>query len=106
MGERTEAVAPGDICETLGALASLIRQRHLELPQGSYTTKLLSEPIDYLLKKLIEEACELTLAVKDEDHDHIRYEAADVTYHLLVLLERVGVSPEELAGELNARRQR
>ena len=44
------------------------------------------------------------MACKDDDHDHIRYEAADLVYHLLVTLERYGVSTEELAGELDARR--
>ena len=105
MGERTENVQPGNIGETLTALAALIRQRHQELPEDSYTTKLLTEPIDVLLKKLTEEATEVVLAVKDDDHDHIRYEAADLSYHLLVLLERTGISINEFAGELNARRR-
>lgn len=105
MGERTANVQPGDIGETLSALEALIAQRHQELPEGSYTTKLLADPLEYLLKKVNEEAFELALAVKDEDHDHSRYEAADLFYHLLVLLERVGISLAELAGELDARKQ-
>lgn len=52
---------------------------------------------------MTEEATEVALACKDNDHDHIRYEAADLVYHLLVTLERYGVSMEELAGELDAR---
>ena len=105
MGERTINVQPGDLGKTLSELTAVIEQRHYELPEGSYTTKLLTEPIDYVLKKLIEEATEIALAAKDDDHDHIRYEAADLLYHLLVILERVGVTPQELAGELNARRR-
>jgi len=105
MGERTSNVQPGDLGETLGALYSLIEERQRELPPGSYTTKLLTDHEDYLLKKVNEEAVELVLAVKDGDHDHIRYEAADLVYHLLVTLERSGVTLEELAGELNARRR-
>jgi len=104
MGERTENVQLGDIGETLDSLEALIAQRHRELPEGSYTVRLLTEPIDYLLKKLNEEALELALAIKDHDHDHSRYEAADLLYHLLVALERTGISLAELAGELNARR--
>ncbi|MCL2757103.1 MAG: phosphoribosyl-ATP diphosphatase [Coriobacteriia bacterium] len=103
MGERTADVQPGVIGETLDGLAALIRQRHEQLPEGSYTTRLLTEPVDYVLKKLNEEALELALAIKDDDHDHIRYEAADLTYHLLVALERAGIDLSELAGELNAR---
>jgi len=104
MGERTANVQPGDIGETLKSLEDLIAQRHRELPEGSYTTRLLTEPIDYLLKKLNEEALEFALALKDDDHDHSRYEAADLLYHMLVALERSGISLAELAGELNARR--
>jgi len=105
MGERTANVQPGDIGETLSSLEALIAQRHKELPEGSYTTKLLTEPIDYLLKKLNEEALEFTLAIKDDDHDHSRYEAADLLYHFLVALQRTGITLAEVAGELNARKR-
>jgi phosphoribosyl-ATP pyrophosphohydrolase len=64
---------------------------------------LLKGDYDYLLKKIGEESTELILAVKEDDHDHIRYEAADLLYHLLVVLERAGISQAELAGELDAR---
>ena len=43
------------------------------------------------------------MAAKDHDHDHVRYEAADLIYHLMVVLEAEGVNLNELAGELNAR---
>ncbi len=52
---------------------------------------------------MVEEACEVALACKDRDHDHIRYEAADLVYHLLVALAYHGVALDELAGELDAR---
>ena len=68
-----------------------------------YTARLLTGPEDKLLKKVAEEATEVVMACKDDDHDHIRYEAADLVYHLLVTLERYGVTIEELAGELDAR---
>ena len=55
------------------------------------------------MKKLAEESSEVIMACKDNDHDHIRYEAGDLVYHLLVTLERYGVTLDELAGELNAR---
>ena len=55
------------------------------------------------LKKLAEEASEIIMACKDDDHDHIRYEMGDLLYHLLVTAERYGISLPELAGELNAR---
>ena len=103
MGERTEHVQPGDIGVTLNGLAAVIHARREAPPEQSYTAKLLQGKEDSLLKKLAEESSEVIMACKDRDHDHIRYEAADLVYHLLVTLERYGVSIEELAGELDAR---
>lgn len=104
MGERTENVVNGDLGETVAGLAAVIRSRVDASPEESYTARLLQGKEDSLLKKLTEEATEVVMACKDDDHDHIRYEAADLLYHLLVVLERYGVSTEELAGELDARR--
>ncbi|MDR3136510.1 MAG: phosphoribosyl-ATP diphosphatase [Coriobacteriales bacterium] len=103
MGDRTADVRPGEIATTLRRLTRTIHDRHDYQPQNSYTAKLLHGDLDYLLKKIGEESTELILAVKDNDHDHIRYEAADLLYHLLVVLERSGVSMADLAGELDAR---
>lgn len=103
MGERTANVVPGDIGVTMKGLAEVIHGRRGASPETSYTARLLTGPEDKLLKKVAEEATEVVMACKDEDHDHIRYEAADLVYHLLVTLERYGVTIEELAGELDAR---
>lgn len=103
MGERTANVTPGDIGVTMKGLAEVIHGRRAASPETSYTARLLTGPEDKLLKKVAEEATEVVMACKDEDHDHIRYEAADLIYHLLVTLERYGVTIEELAGELDAR---
>lgn len=103
MGVRTANVQPGNISETLEGLAATIHARRDVSPQESYTARLLTDVEDELLKKLAEEASEIIMACKDRDHDHIRYEAGDLVYHLLVTLERYGISLDELAGELNAR---
>lgn len=103
MGERTANVQAGDIGETISGLATTIHGRRDASPEQSYTARLLTGKEDSLLKKLTEEATEVVMAAKDRDHDHIRYEAADLVYHLLVTLERYGVTIDELAGELNAR---
>lgn len=104
MGERTASVKPGDIGSTISGLAEMIASRRDADPEESYTARLLQGPEDYALKKVTEEAVEVVLACKDDDHDHIRYEAADLVYHLMVVLERYGVGIDELAGELDARR--
>lgn len=103
MGVRTANVQPGNIGETLEGLAATIHAHRDVSPQESYTARLLTDVEDELLKKLAEEASEIIMACKDRDHDHIRYEAGDLVYHLLVTLERYGISLDELAGELNAR---
>ncbi|MDR2035124.1 MAG: phosphoribosyl-ATP diphosphatase [Coriobacteriales bacterium] len=103
MGEVTANVLPGDLARTLQSLTRVIHERRNADPSESYTAKLLTGELDQLLKKIGEESTELVMAVKDDNHDHIRYEAADLMYHLLVVLERSGISPQELAGELDAR---
>ena len=103
MGERTANVQDGNIGETLNGLAAVIHARRDASSAQSYTARLLQGSEDTLLKKVTEEATEVALACKDNDHDHIRYEAADLVYHLLVTLERYGVTIDELAGELDAR---
>ena len=102
MGVRTANVQDGNIGETLAGLAEVIHGRRDASPQESYTARLLTDVEDELLKKLAEEASEVIMACKDNDHDHIRYEAGDLVYHLLVTLERYGITLDELAGELHA----
>ncbi|MDR0458920.1 MAG: phosphoribosyl-ATP diphosphatase [Coriobacteriales bacterium] len=103
MGERTANVQAADLAQTLEQLQTVIEGRWSADPESSYTARLLNGPVDYMIKKLAEEAVELGLAIKDDDHDHIRYEAADLIYHLLVALQKSQVSLPELAGELKAR---
>lgn len=105
MGVRTANVQNGNIGETLTGLAEVIHGRREASPEQSYTARLLQGEEDELLKKIAEEASEVIMACKDNDHDHIRYEAGDLLYHLLVTLERYGVTLPELAGELDARRK-
>ena len=103
MGERTAGVADGDMGQTLASLTATIHGRWDASPDESYTARLLRGKEDTCLGKVVEEACEVVMACKDADHDHIRYEMGDLLYHLLVVAERYGVSLGELAGELNAR---
>ncbi len=102
---------------TMEALASTIAMRR-NAGEESYTNRLLNGDLDKLLKKVCEESLEVSLAAKetqmleacdaaddaiDASVDHMRYEAADIVYHLLVVLERFGVSIDEFAAELNMR---
>jgi phosphoribosyl-ATP pyrophosphohydrolase/phosphoribosyl-AMP cyclohydrolase len=67
-------------------LQELITKRKLEMPEGSYTTKLFKAGINKVAQKVGEEAVELVIESKDQNDDLFLNEAADLTYHLLVLL--------------------
>ncbi|MFA9425898.1 phosphoribosyl-ATP diphosphatase [Natronorubrum sp. A-ect3] len=92
--------------ETLEELFAVIEDRKETLPEGSYTTSLFTHEKgeNAVLEKLGEETTELVLAAKDDDHDEIAYEAADIVYHLLVLLSMKEMDLEELEAELESRR--
>ncbi len=94
--------ALGDVLEELHGV---LQERRLEMPEGSYTAKLLGGPVDQLLKKIGEEATEVVMAVKDGSSERVRYEVADLLYHLLVVCVREGVTPDDLATELADRRR-
>lgn len=95
-----------DTADILDELFQVIEQRKAELPADSYTTSLFTHEKgqNAVLEKLGEETTELILAAKDEDTDELAHEAADIVYHLLVLLAMHDMSIEDLSGELANRR--
>ncbi|MFU8869539.1 phosphoribosyl-ATP diphosphatase [Natronococcus sp.] len=92
--------------DTLEALFAVIEDRKETLPEDSYTASLFTHEKgeNAVLEKLGEENTELVLAAKDDDHDEIAHEAADIVYHLLVLLSMKDMDLEDLEAELEARR--
>ena len=92
--------------EALEELFSVIEDRKETLPEGSYTASLLTHEKgeNAVLEKLGEETTELILAAKDDDAEELAHEAADIVYHLLVLLSMKGMDLEDLLEELEARR--
>ncbi|OEH92247.1 bifunctional phosphoribosyl-AMP cyclohydrolase/phosphoribosyl-ATP diphosphatase HisIE [Bacillus solimangrovi] len=72
--------------EILSSLEALIAKRELERPEGVYTTYLFNEGVDKILKKVGEEAAEVIIASKNRDKDELKWETADLLYHVLVLL--------------------
>lgn len=73
-------------------------------PDSSYVAKLYAKGPDAFLKKIGEEATELVMAAKDENHQSIINETADLWFHSLVALTYYGVDPSEVFAEL-AKRQ-
>lgn len=90
--------------DVLDELFSVIEERRGASPEDSYTARLLTGNEDSLLKKIAEEAGEVIMAAKDADREHLRYEAGDLLYHLMVVLARYGLTPSDLAEELASRR--
>ncbi len=90
--------------DVLDELFGVIDERRTADPEQSYTARLLTGNEDGLLKKIAEESGEVIMAAKDADREHLRYEAGDLMYHLLVVLARYGLTPSDLAEELASRR--
>jgi phosphoribosyl-ATP pyrophosphohydrolase/phosphoribosyl-AMP cyclohydrolase len=75
----------------LTRLAATISRRAADRPQGSYTAKLLDRGLTKVSQKVGEEAVEVVVAANAEDDERLASEAADLLYHLLVLLHARGV---------------
>ena len=85
------------------SLSALIQGRHQALPEGSYTTKLFLKGPKAIGKKVVEEAGEAVIEAVDGNRDRFIYEASDLVYHLLVLMESMDVSLSDLEKELSFR---
>ena len=85
------------------SLARLIHGRHEQMPEGSYTTKLFIKGPKAISKKVGEEATEAVIEAVDGNRDRFVYEASDLAYHLLVLMEAMGCTVEDIERELALR---
>lgn len=88
-------------------LARVIRDRaEAADPGSSYTARLLAKGIDTVCKKVGEEATEVVIAAKGQEHEAVARESADLLYHLAVLWQAAGVDFGEVVAVLEARRPR
>ncbi len=94
---------PGVPYETLPALERTVEERARERPQGSYTVELLDDPAR-IGEKVMEEAEEVARAAREETDERVDEEAADVLYHLLVLVHSRGRSLADAERVLDGRR--
>ncbi|HDD66382.1 MAG TPA: phosphoribosyl-ATP diphosphatase [Nitrososphaeria archaeon] len=90
--------------EVLRELYEVVVDRRRNPVEGSYTCELFGEGLDKILKKIGEESAELIIAGGKLDRSGIVYEAADLLYHLIVLLVYAGVDLGEVMHELERRR--
>lgn len=87
----------------IDTLYHTILEKKNDDPSKSYTAKLLQGKQNSMLKKIVEESGEFTFAIKDNDAQEIIYEAADITYHVLVALASKNISPDRVKQELARR---
>ena len=87
----------------IAALEHLVAQRDGERPEGSYTTRLFEAGVKRIAQKVGEEGLETALAAVAGDREELTNEAADLLYHLIVLLRASGLSLEDVVKTLESR---
>jgi phosphoribosyl-AMP cyclohydrolase / phosphoribosyl-ATP pyrophosphohydrolase len=92
--------------QILQTLEQLIIEREKARPEGAYTTYLFEKGVDKILKKVGEEASEVIIAAKNRDTEELKWEAADLLYHLQVLLVEQGLPFTEVLKTLEERHKR
>lgn len=81
-------------------LSALIKKRHEEMPENSYTTRLFIKGVKKIAQKVGEEAVESAIEAVDGNRNRFVYEASDLLYHYLVLLEEMGCNISDIEKEL------
>ncbi|MDL2029429.1 bifunctional phosphoribosyl-AMP cyclohydrolase/phosphoribosyl-ATP diphosphatase HisIE [Bacillus subtilis] len=102
MKEQTEEQTAGRF-GIMNELERVIAERQAEMPEGAYTTYLFREGVDKILKKVGEEASEVIIAAKNRDREELKWEAADLLYHLLVLLREQALPLDDVLDVLKKR---
>ncbi len=89
--------------DILARVFAVIQDRRANPRPGSYTNQLLAAGEDEIIKKIGEEAVEVLLAAKGQGDERVVSELADLAYHCLVLLAQRGLTPDDVAAELERR---
>ena len=84
-------------------LEQVLKGRKNNLPENSYTANLFRDGRDRILKKIGEEAGEVIIAAKNVDRAELTHEAADLLFHLQVLLVNEDLSLVDIVAELKKR---
>jgi phosphoribosyl-ATP pyrophosphohydrolase/phosphoribosyl-AMP cyclohydrolase len=104
-GERSSEASqePVQNLDFLRVLQDLLDSRKKELPEDSYTARLFREGVNEIAQKLGEEAVELVIEAKDRDDEKFLNEAADLLFHLMILLVERGYGLEDVVRVLEQR---
>ena len=87
----------------IGQLEGIIGERMTDKPGGSYTAELIDSGVQRIAQKIGEEGVEVALAAMNGDQRELTNEAADLLYHVLVLLKHQGLEFADVAQQLAAR---
>ena len=105
-GERwQDAQAVGDIGRAMRLEYDVVKKRAENPKEGSYTNYLLEKGVDKICKKVGEEATECVIAAKNRSEEELQWEAADLIYHMTVLLYEQGLN-WDVVGEKMIYRQK
>ncbi|MBD7937045.1 bifunctional phosphoribosyl-AMP cyclohydrolase/phosphoribosyl-ATP diphosphatase HisIE [Cytobacillus sp. Sa5YUA1] len=91
--------------QILKRLEEVIAEREHARPDGAYTTYLFDSGIDKILKKVGEESAEVIIAAKNRDREELKWESADLLYHLMVLLREQELPFAEVLNVLKKRHE-
>lgn len=87
----------------LTQLYAILKDRQANPRPGSYTVRLLEEGLPRIAQKVGEEAAEVVVAALSQSDQRLTEEIADLAYHVLVLMVARGLTPEDIAAELERR---
>ena len=87
----------------ISELYNIILDRKENPKPGSYTNSLLDSGLPHIAQKVGEEGTEVVVAALSQEEKRLIEEIADLTYHVLVLMAAKGVTPAQVAGELEKR---
>ena len=93
-----------DIGKSLVTELDVIKNRKANPQEGSYTSYLFSKGVDKILKKVGEEATEVIIAAKDNNNTETVAEICDLLFHVEVLMTERGITWDDVANEIDARR--
>lgn len=90
----------GAFLRAIAHLQRVLRERKVTAPEGSYVASLYAGGVDRIAKKIGEEATEVVIAAKNGDDDAVIWEASDLLFHLMVLLEARDISLDRVGAHL------
>ncbi|QHE53538.1 bifunctional phosphoribosyl-AMP cyclohydrolase/phosphoribosyl-ATP diphosphatase HisIE [Pontibacillus sp. HMF3514] len=90
----------------LDELQSVLAERKATLPEGSYTSSLFQGGVDRIGKKIGEEASEVIIAAKNNDNEELKWETADLFFHILLMLTQQGLPFDDVLSALESRHKK